>query len=488
MKSAPFSLRHLFSEAQYVLVNRPVIPFAAFFLLILIGRQSSSLLGEYAIVTTFYFVLQVLPLMGLTPYVMREVARSPEKAGALMSTVGLLTQAACVILNLGLLALLHYLPYSHSVKSGIFVVGCAVFPGILAFLAEIILIALHKARAVAYGAAIENGIRLLWSAVLLYRGAEIQELMWVLFATRFFALLFYLHVMRAHYGIRLSLKPDSEILRDTSLVLPVFLMNTLLYLVMTRLDFFMLSLFESVEKVGYYATAYRLLELGMMVWTSCLSALYPRFSKEFSSSGKRYTLLIQRSVRAAFLLLLPLSLLGFAAADKYVFFLFPKQYPHPVLLCEGFLLCFSIFGLDFLMTAFLNAADLQKEDLKAGFWGGLIYASLLLWWVPAYHLYGALFAKAIATLFQLIYRSRLLSRHFKLHLSQSESLWLLGLIFFHGAFVSFFQYKSFYGQFVALGVWLLALYPFWLWKSKTIKHFYALKSLVGKFKNTPNIS
>ena len=70
------SLRAL-SHTRYVLVNRLATPLGAFVVLVLIGRHSDDLLGEYALVMTFYYVMQMLPLLGLTPYLAREVARRP---------------------------------------------------------------------------------------------------------------------------------------------------------------------------------------------------------------------------------------------------------------------------------------------------------------------------------------------------------------------------------------------------------------------------
>jgi hypothetical protein len=73
-----------------LVLNRFSVPFFSLALLVVIARQSSELLGWYAVVNVYFFALQTLPFLGLTPWIMREAARRPQDAAAIFgSSVGL---------------------------------------------------------------------------------------------------------------------------------------------------------------------------------------------------------------------------------------------------------------------------------------------------------------------------------------------------------------------------------------------------------------
>ena len=238
------------SEARYVLITRLSLPAFSFVLLIWIGRHSDALLGQYALVTTFYFVMQTLPLLGLAPLVLRETARTPGRAGAIFGTVGLLALFACAAIN----ALAHYvLPltaYSETMRQAVTIVGWAIVPGILGFLSELILISLHRARWVAYTAVSENVLRLSASVTVLQLGGGVVELMWVLLATRGIVLFSYL---AAGIRDRLHLRPrfDAGLLDKIRKVLPVFLTATILALILSRFDYFVLAHFQDEVRIGH---------------------------------------------------------------------------------------------------------------------------------------------------------------------------------------------------------------------------------------------
>src|SRR5687767_7066850 len=107
------------SHARYVLINRLAMPLMAFVLLIVIGRHSDLLLGQYALVMTFYFVMQMVPLLGLTSYVMREVARDPSQAGRYFTTIGLLSIVGCVIVDAAAAGVLRLMGYPAAVHDAI---------------------------------------------------------------------------------------------------------------------------------------------------------------------------------------------------------------------------------------------------------------------------------------------------------------------------------------------------------------------------------
>ena len=388
------------SHAQHVLVNRLATPVGAFLVLIAIGRHSDSLLGQYALVMSFYFIMQMVPLLGLTTYVMREVAREPAAAGRYLSTIGVLSMAGCVLVDLAVWALLQLTHYPPEVKQAVAVVGLLIFPGILLFIAEILFMSVHRARPVAVVAVSENVARVLLSLALLAAGGTLLGLMGVFLLTRLGALVAYLTILR-----RLDIVPrwepvDFHLLKRTVGLLPSFLAGTLLLAVFSRLDFFVLSLFKPVESIGYYAIGYRPFEVTIMMMTALLMAIFPRVSRVFARTPRRYARWSRDAILGFAGVLAVASLFGVLLAHDYVFLLFSRQYPAPVPLTQLFMAAVVLAGLDFVVGALLHASDRQQADARAMLFGGLAQLTLLLALIPAFGLYGALAAKVAATCVQ----------------------------------------------------------------------------------------
>ena len=386
------------SHAQNVLVNRLAVPVGAFVVLVAIGRHSDALLGQYALVMTFYFIMQMVPLLGLTSYVMREVARDPAAAGRYLSTVGSLSMAGCVLVDAATWIALKFLHYPVEVKQAIAMVGLLICPGILLFIAEILFMSVHRARPIAVVAVWENVARVALSLVFLDSG--LTALMGVFLLTRLGALVTYLLMLR-RMGVVPRWEPvDLQLLRRTLHLLPSFLAGTLLLALFSRLDFFVLSLYEPVESIGYYAIGYRPYEISIMVLTALLMAVFPRTSRVFAREPRRYARWSREAILGFGGALAVASLFGVLLAHDYVYLLFHRQFPMPVPLTELYMAFVVLAGLDYVVGALLHASDRQQADTRAMVFGGLAQLGLLFALIPGLGIYGAFVAKVAATFVQ----------------------------------------------------------------------------------------
>jgi O-antigen/teichoic acid export membrane protein len=401
-----------FTHAQHVLVNRLAMPVGAFVLLIVIGLHSDELLGQYALVMTFYFIMQMIPLLGLTSYVMREVAREPAAAGRYLTTIGALSMAGCVIVDAAAWGLLRFLNYPREVNQAIGIVGLLIYPGILVFIAEILFMSVQRARPVAVVAVWENVARAAISVALIWMDGGLVALFVVFFATRVTALAAYLVVLR-RTGIVPRWEPlDIALLKRTLILLPSFLAGTLLLAVFSRLDFLVLSLYQPVESIGYYAIGYRPFEIGIMMLTALLMAIFPKVSRVFARTPRQYSAWSRHATLGFAAALAMASLGGVLIAPEYVYLLFSQQYPRPVPLTQLYMASLIIAGLDFVFGALLHASDRQQSDARAMLLGGLAQLALLFALIPTLGLYGAVAAKVIATLVQASVKWLLLRRAF----------------------------------------------------------------------------
>lgn len=398
------SRSHALSHAQYVLINRLATPLGAFIILILIGHHSDQLLGEYALVMTFYYIMQMLPLLGLTSYVMREVARRPEYAGKYFTTVGVMSMIGCVAVNAICYGFLHAVDYPANVNRALGVIGILIFPGILLFIAEVIFMSLHRTRPVAMVALIENTVRVLLSVVTMFLGGELVALMVVFLITRLGALTAYLQLMKRD-GVLVGIEaPDRVLLRETWRVLPGFLIGALLFVIFSRMDFVVLSFFEKVEMIGYYAIGYRLFDIGLVVLTALIMAIFPWVARKFAGARLHFRVAVRAIVLGFAAGLLYVAFVGVLLGEYYVQLFFARQYPQPVLLTQLFLAALFICGMDFVASGILHASDRQILDTKASALGGAANTALLFTLIPVLGIYGAFIAKVSSTLLQGVFK------------------------------------------------------------------------------------
>ncbi len=421
------------SHTRSVLVNRLATPLGAFAVLVLIGRHSDDLLGEYALVMTFYYVMQMLPLLGLTPYLAREVARRPDLAGKYFSSLGLLSIVGCVVVDVLVAIFLQVADYAPQVQNAISVTGILIFPGILLFIAEVIFMSLGRAGPAAQIALVENLSRVVLSVAALWLGGELIELIWIFFVTRFFALTAFVAAMKSTGIIQRFEPPDPQLLRETARVLPAFLSGAVMFVVFSRMDFLVLSIHESVAVIGHYAIGYRLFEISIIVLTALIMALFPWISRKFVGARTHFRVAI-RSLLLLFACGLGLaSLAGILIADTYVFLLFRNQYPHPVLLTQLFMCALLVAGMDYVGSSMLHAIDRQGIDTHAMLIGGAVNVALLFWLIPPYGIYGAFFAKLAATSVQSYLKFRVLNRMIEVEFGAGEAARFGLVVFFLGA-------------------------------------------------------
>lgn len=409
------------SHARHVIVNRLAMPIGAFVTLIAIGQHSDELLGQYALVMTFYFVMQMLPLLGLTTFVLREVGRDPRAAGRYLSTIGALSLAGCAATDAATFAIVGVIGYPAVVKEAIAIVGVLIFPGILLFIAEIVFMSVHRARPIAWVAAVENAVRVALSIAWLVVDGGLLGLFWVFLATRVAALAAYLVWLRRMKVVERWEPVDLALLRRTVRLLPSFFVGTVLLAVFSRVDFLVLSLFEAVESIGYYAVAYRPFEIGIMLLTALLMAFFPGFARAYSRTPQRFAARARNTILGFAAVLAAAGVAGVLVAHDYVYLLFSKQYPRPVALAQIYMAGLVLAGLDFVFGALLHASDRQQADARAMLLGGMAQIALLAVLVPPLGLYGAAAAKLCATLVQAATKFVFLRRAFGPIVSVSDA-------------------------------------------------------------------
>jgi O-antigen/teichoic acid export membrane protein/serine acetyltransferase len=391
---------HVLSEARHVLASRLLQPLSAFVLLMFIGRISDQFLGDYALVTTVYFIFQTLPLLGLSPFVIREAARDPGRVRTLLVGVGGMAAATSLVLGGAWWALRGRVDYPESVRSALDVVAVGISWGVIAHLCEALLVSLQRASVVSRIAICENLARLAASLAVLAWAPSVRNLFIVFFAGRALALVA-MAMDLAGQRLRPIARGDlAHLARDLQPQLPAFFGATLLALAESRLDYLVLSFNDDLAVLGRYAISCRYLEFAAMAVAAVIAALYPRLSRIHHQSPERFRDVAHSLIEIGLLGLPMLGLMAALGAEAYVAVLFPLQHPQAVALAQAFATLIAWVGMDVLLGSLLQSCDCQGDDLRAQAVGTVVLGLGLLLLVPRLSGWGAFWAAFAATAVQ----------------------------------------------------------------------------------------
>jgi O-antigen/teichoic acid export membrane protein len=393
-------------------INRFCPPVFALLILVTIGRISSSLLGWYSVVGAYFFALQTLPFLGLTPWIMREAARRPADIGVVFgSSVAFAVTAAAVLSGL-LPFVLGAAQYPPDVDAAVWIAALTTGPYIVTYVCELMFVTTHRTTLISVLSVLENVLKLVLSLVALARGHGLVALFWIAFATRAAAAIAYWVGLKRVVLSRQRVAVDSRLLREMLRASPVFLLNAVVVLAIQRSALLALSWQTAPERIAEFAIAYRPIEVGIIVITAFIGALYPRLSRadghgETRESFQSLSSTITRLVLVTTVVMGAALLIG---ADTIVSVLFPRQFPEAATLLRVLVLTLPTAGIRLCTSSMLLARGRPGADLGALGAGAAVLVGLLLLWVPAYGAWGAVWALVIEGVVQAVLRLVLVRR------------------------------------------------------------------------------
>lgn len=366
--------------------------------------------GKLVLAFSYLQIFGVIADAGMFTVVVRELARSPERAEELVST----TLALRLVLSLATIALAAAislaLPYDEQVRVAILIAGGAMLFGLLnsavvaLFQAElrmdraVISDAIGRALTLA-GTATAAALDLGFYAVI--AAAVVGTLVTFGVALRF-----------ARRSVRLRPRLDrvlSRRLLATSLPLGVALAVNEVYF---RVDTFIISLYEPFREVGLYALAYRVLEMAVSFPGVFFGSVFAVLSGYVAASDARVNSTIQLAFNALVLVALPLAAGGLVVAPDVVVLAGGDEFarastPLAILLCAGALsLVNGLFGYA------LIAKDRQRDALAMSGFALVVNIALNLALVPTYGIVAAAAVTAGCEVVMLVSAYLLMRRRF----------------------------------------------------------------------------
>ncbi|MFO1054957.1 MAG: oligosaccharide flippase family protein [Planctomycetota bacterium] len=371
-------------------INRFCPPVFGFLLLVIVGLRSSELLGWYTVVTVFYFALQTLPFLGLTPLIVKEGARRPKDAGRIFATSVGIAGAVTLVLCLALPVVLRFADLPLDVESAVWICALTTIPYVIAYSAELILVSFDEPWLLGSVPLVENSLRLCASFAALQMGHGITALFWFTFAGRVVAAIVLSVALRRRVLRDLPMHFDIAMAKNWLGQCPVFFLHAATYLVTSRAAVVVLSRVVGSVAVANFSVGYRVLDLGTVGLTAFAGAVYPGMAKAAAAEDRdEFRRSTAISTKLALAMGTVLAILALSGSEVFVAVLFPRQFPDAVAAMQILMVSFVAVGMRLMLSGAMFAADRPAWDLSALVLGAVSYVVLLVWLVPSFGVVGA---------------------------------------------------------------------------------------------------
>ena len=310
--SAP--VRTVAQNALILTTLKLVSPALSMLVIVALSRTlGSDGLGRYTLALTYLNFITTVTPFGLNALLMREGARDLARLPALFANSVTLTFGLSLASLPALVAISHLLGYDVTTRYTLYAIGLAVVPATLLVLFDGIFVSRQRTAFIGYYTAAEVAVRVGGAALSLFMGYGIMAVVAAQVAGQWAALLV-AATLAAKLGAPLRPAVDRAVMRQLLRTGPTFLSISVFSALFWRIDVILLSSFGTLQQVGIYGAAYRIVDMiRLLPQTVCLS-VYPLVSQA-AADVSRLATIGRSTIRLLWMMSLPVVVGGMLVAE-----------------------------------------------------------------------------------------------------------------------------------------------------------------------------
>ncbi len=403
MSHSKLILKNAFS----MLVVRVLTPLSALILFVYASRKYSvEEIGKYSLLLAFYQMVQYLALLGLMPYLVKEIAKDKTLANKYILNMCWIVLPASILVCAGLYGVGILFRYPADVLHGMLWLFLLVIIGTIAVIYESVFVAYEKIDLIAVVVAIETVLRLVASVLLIKTGFGFTSLILTMALSRFFATGLYVVIMRqiSHPGAEGgagTARIDFSFIKELLGICRIFFAISLCSTLINRVDFVLLSKLRSFKEVAFYTASYRVLDICVLIASTLIFVIFPFLSRLYYVSTVETLEATKKFIKYLSILVIFLVSLVFSFAGQIITLFYSKNYEVSVGILRILIFTAFFLSLDQVFAGLFIISNNQKLDLKVLLVGTFIYLMLLLALIPPFGYYGAAIATVLAMICQL---------------------------------------------------------------------------------------
>jgi stage V sporulation protein B len=356
-------------------------------LLIVISRVAGpEVLGAYALALAWLALFQGLSSFGIPAFLLREIGEHGHASRQASQAIwlGLVTGAAAVPF---MIVTANVLGYSHEIVLMITVSSLALVPSSLAVACRSVFLSLRRMHLGFLVVLVEFTIVMILSLHLMVSGYGALALLIVIVVGKMISGSISLALL--HFRIGMPLSFDCRRLIQTASVVLPFGVGSMLGMLTMRINTIMVSMWVGIATVGEFAAATKIMEMGLIVPNLFTQILMTRLAYSFNAEGRSDPNAFRAWYQALFGLVLPMCVGVWLFAEFLLATLFGESFADAAWILRILMIYLAIEAADSMMSATLQAAHRQRQDVTRLAFNPLTNVVLNLLLVPTLGTMGA---------------------------------------------------------------------------------------------------
>jgi O-antigen/teichoic acid export membrane protein len=380
----------IFKNTLALSVPNMLNPLISFVLVLVISRfLGVNGLGQYSLILSYMWIFNTLAALGLSELVVREVAKRPSDAHMFLFNAGIFGSISSLVALLAMDGMVAAMGYEKDVVLAAFVCSLTIVFSTAMNYMEAIFRSLEKAQYVALNYVLENIVRVGACVFLLFYGYGIVALFTAILASRIFGFLVLSYLYVQVFGVPRG-KIDMEVWRILKKEAPTFTSIAIFSTIHLSIAQILLSKLQSVEAVGIFSAADRLLSICKTIPVAFAAALLPFFTRHFYYGNLRE--LSTDCLRYLFIGVFPVVVGTFVLADSIITQIYGQKFMLAGQVLRFHILSLVPFTMVIVLAHILIATDNQKVDLMINIAAAIINLVLCLILIPYFAEMGAVWA------------------------------------------------------------------------------------------------
>jgi O-antigen/teichoic acid export membrane protein len=314
--------RQIFKNTVALGLSDLVIRIGNVALVFLVARKLEAAgLGIYAAANEFFALIIMVGLMGVTNYLVREIAKDPSSTNRYVIHLSVMVSVISAALSALALIIVPHLGYSKELELSVYLITLAVIPGALSTVFDAVLIAHERAEFVTYTSLVTTLVNVGIGLFLLMQGYGVVSLVVAIVVIQYVSMFLLLYFTNRHI-VALHWEFDLTFLRSQVEELKVFAALSILSGLFARPEIILLSVLQSETEIGYYSAALKIAVLWEAISSVFMTSMFPVLSRTFHRADESSQLIQDKAIKYLLAISLPLAVGITVTAEPTIALLF----------------------------------------------------------------------------------------------------------------------------------------------------------------------
>jgi len=316
-------------------------------------------LGKYYFAISFTTIFAIFIDLGLANVLMREVAKTKDRAQNLLSSVLVIKIPLATLSLLAVVILINLMGYSELTKHLVYLSSiCMILDSFtLTFFSTIR--GFHNLLFESIAAVVFQLIVLTFGLTALHLGMGLRWLMGSLVAASSFNFLYSSILVWGKWKIKILPRFDKAIIKLIIKIAIPFSLFAIFQKVYMYLDSVLLSILAGDKYVGLYQIAFKIIFALQFLPLAFVASLYPAFATYWVKNKQQLAITFERAINYLIIISLPIAVGIIVLADKIIL-IFKSGFNESILPLQIIMAALLFIFLNYPVGSLLNACDRQK--------------------------------------------------------------------------------------------------------------------------------